>query len=391
MLPIEYRIENEDESVTLDFKKEVYGREKNGEFLKDVAAFANALSNDLYRYIVIGVKDQNGMKEYFNVDRDDVGDVSKYQQLIDQNIEPNIPINVKYVNIEENELAVFEIGPCDNPPYVLKKDYQKNKQGIIYIRNGTSTRFAKRQELDLMYQRRQKVQRSDILVGFNELIESSIELRALDSKEIKNSPSNKRKREIEHEINYRKSPFSTESLKMLRSFDTSLRLLGSEIPLSSADDSELQQMLLDVKNDYRENDNYYYFEEVGNRFNLFILNQGAEPLNDCTIKLKLPIKDGLRIAHDIYDDPAELSLFTRHSFEPSQYPDVEKKDTMYIITEKFKTIKHKLPTKVFLEEIRIIFPPSLKDTLLTIQYEIYADNYPDVISGDLSIKVVESH
>ncbi|MGA3601660.1 RNA-binding domain-containing protein [Lysinibacillus agricola] len=53
-------MENEDESVTLDFKKEVYGREKNGEFLKDVAAFANALSNDLYRYIVIGVKDQNG-------------------------------------------------------------------------------------------------------------------------------------------------------------------------------------------------------------------------------------------------------------------------------------------------------------------------------------------
>ncbi|MEX3743511.1 MULTISPECIES: RNA-binding domain-containing protein [Lysinibacillus] len=52
--------ENEDESVTLDFKKEVYGREKNGEFLKDVAAFANELSNDLYRYIVIGVKDQNG-------------------------------------------------------------------------------------------------------------------------------------------------------------------------------------------------------------------------------------------------------------------------------------------------------------------------------------------
>lgn len=391
MLPIEYRIENEDESVTLDFKKEVYGREKNGEFLKDVAAFANALSNDLYRYIVIGVKDQNGMKEYFNVDRNDVGDVSNYQQLIDQNIEPNIPINIKYVNIEENELAVFEIGPCDNPPYVIKKDYQQNKQGIIYIRNGTSTRFAKRQELDLMYQRRQKVQQSDILVGFNELIESSIELRALDSKEIKNSPSNKRKREIEHEINYRKSPSYTETHKMFRSFNTTNRLLGNEIPLSSADDSELQQMLLDVKRDYRKNDDYYFFEEVGNHFNLFIHNQGAEPLNDCTIKLKVPIKDGLRIASDIYEDPADFSYFTRYSSEPSNYPYVEKKDTMYIITENFKTIKHKLPTKVFLEDIRIIFLPSFKDTLLTIQYEIYADNYPDVISGDLSINVVKNH
>ncbi|MFJ7891377.1 helix-turn-helix domain-containing protein [Lysinibacillus xylanilyticus] len=393
MFPIEYRIENEDESVTLDFKKEVYGSEKKGEFLKDVAAFANALSNDLYRYIVIGVKDQNGIKEYFNVVRNDVGDVSNYQQLIDQNIEPNIPINIKYVKIEENELAVFVIGPCDNSPYVFKKDYLKNKQGIIYIRNGTSTRFAKRQELDLMYQRRQKVQRSDILVGFDELNESSIELRALDSKELKNSPSNKRKREIEHEINNRKSPSYTMSLKMLRDFDinTSLRIFDSEIPLTSADDSELQQMLLDVKDDYRNNDNYYYFEEVGNHFNLIILNQGSEPLNDCTIKLKVPIKGGVRIADDIYDNPADSSLLFRNSFESSQYPYVEKKDTTYIITENFKTIKHKLPTKVFQEDIRIVFPPSLEDTLLTIHYEIYADNYPDVISGDLTIKVVKNH
>lgn len=394
MLPIEYRIENEDESVTLDFKKEVYGRGKNGEFLKDVAAFANALSNEKHRYIVIGVKEQNGTKEYFNIDRNDVGDVSNYQQLIDQNIEPNIPINIKYVNIEEKELAVFEIGPCDNPPYVFKKDYQNNKQGIIYIRNGTSTRFIKRQELDLMYQSRQKVQRSDILVGFNEFFEFSTNLRVLDSEEIKNSPSNKRKREIEHEIKYRKSPLYPVATKMLRDFNTSfsLRGLGSEIPLALVDDSDLEKMLLDVENDYMDNDNYYYFEEIGNHFNLFILNQGAEPLKGCTIKLKVPIKDGLRIAQDVYAEPTDVSLIIgRQNYGLSNYPDVEETDTMYIITEKLKTIKHKLPKRVFLEDVRIIFPPSLIDTLLTIQYEIFSDNYPDVISGDLQIKVVKNH
>lgn len=58
MLPIEYRIINEEESVTLDFKKEIYGSAKSGEFIKDVAAFANALTNEIYRYIVIGVKEQ---------------------------------------------------------------------------------------------------------------------------------------------------------------------------------------------------------------------------------------------------------------------------------------------------------------------------------------------
>src|SRR5699024_11984128 len=70
LIPIEYRIENEDESVTLDFKREIYTKEKNQEFLKDVVAFANALSNDPYRYIVIGVKEQSGLKEYFDIKRD---------------------------------------------------------------------------------------------------------------------------------------------------------------------------------------------------------------------------------------------------------------------------------------------------------------------------------
>ncbi|MCM3390690.1 ATP-binding protein (plasmid) [Ureibacillus chungkukjangi] len=386
MLPIEYRIENEDESVTLDFKKEAYGK-KTGEFLKDVAAFANALTNDLNRYIVIGVKDQNGMKEYFNVNRNDIGDVSNFQQLIDQNIEPNIPIKIKYVNIEENELAVFEIGPCDNPPYVFKKDYPPTKQGIIYIRNGTSTRFAKRQELDLMYQRRDKVQSKDISVGFIDAIESSIELRVLNSGEINNAPSNIRKRAIENEIKHRKSPYYMKPLVMASDFS----ILRNEKPLSRLDDSELQQMLLDVKKEFIKNDNYYFYEEVGNRFNLFIHNQGAEPLVGCTIKLKVPIVNGLKIAGDVYDDPTDFSrIITMRNFVQSQYPQVGKTENMYIITEKIAKLKHKLTTKVFLEDIRIVFLPEFEEKEITIQYEIYADNYHDVISGDLSIKVVRN-
>ncbi|WP_179288289.1 AlbA family DNA-binding domain-containing protein [Shouchella clausii] len=157
MIPIEYRIENEDESGTLDFKREIYIKDKNHEFLKDVVALANALSNDLYRYIVIGVKEQSGFKEYFDVKRDDVGDVANYQQLIDQNIEPNIPINIEYVEINDKNLAIFKIGPCYNAPYMFKKDYRKINQGMIFIRTGTSTRLAKRQELNLMYQNRKKI------------------------------------------------------------------------------------------------------------------------------------------------------------------------------------------------------------------------------------------
>lgn len=386
LIPIEYRIENEDESVTLDFKREIYTKEKNQEFLKDVVAFANALSNDPYRYIVIGVKEQSGLKEYFNIKPEDVGDVANYQQLIDQNIEPNIPINIEYVKINNKNLAIFKIGPCDNAPYMFKKDYKKMKQGMIYIRTGTTTRLANRQELDLMYQNKQKINRKDILVGFNERIDTTLEIPALSEEEIDNIPSKVRKKEIQNEISLRKMPHYSRGIDQL--IRSSTMWLEREKPLSARDDDELQQMLVDVKKEYREHDNYYLFEEVGNRLNLFILNHGSEPLKNCTIKLKIPTKDGLFIANDIYHEPENFYRMI-NNYQQSRYPIVEKKETLYIITEKFNTIKHKLTTELFEEAIRVVISPKLIGSNFSIQYEIYADNFPDVISGDLTIKVIK--
>lgn len=283
LIPIEYRIENEDESVTLDFKREIYTKEKNQEFLKDVVAFANALSNDPYRYIVIGVKEQSGLKEYFDIKREDVGDVANYQQLIDQNIEPNIPINIDYVEVNNKNLAIFKIGPCDNAPYMFKKDYRKMKQGMIYIRTGTTTRLVNRQELDLMYQNKQKINRKDILVGFNESLDTTLQLPALSDEEVNNIPSKVRRKQIKSEINLRKMPHYNKGVNHL--MRSSMMWFEREKPLSARDDDELQQMLVDVKKEYREHDNYYLFEEVGNRLNLFILNHGSEPLKNCTINL----------------------------------------------------------------------------------------------------------
>ncbi|PAD44843.1 hypothetical protein [Shouchella clausii] len=146
-------------------------------------------------------------------------------------------------------------------------------------------------------------------------------------------------------------------------------------------------MLLNVDKDYRDHNNYYLFEKVGNRLNLFIHNQGIEPLKNCTIKLKFPIQDGLYIADNIYDEPGNFSRLININYQ--QYPIVEKKELLYVITEKVNTIQHKLPTELFQEEIRVVIFPLLIDSNLSIQYEIYADNYPDVINGNLSIKVIK--
>src|SRR5699024_12677632 len=114
-----------------------------------------------------------------------------------------------------------------------------------------------------------------------------------------------KRKKIKSEINIRKmQQYNKGDNHLIR---RSMMRYEREKPLSDRDDDELQQMLVDVKKEYQEHDNYYLFEEVGSRFNLFIHNQGGEPLKNCTIKLKIPNKKGLYIANDIYDEPGNYS------------------------------------------------------------------------------------
>src|SRR5699024_10851408 len=112
-------------------------------------------------------------------------------------------LNIDYVEVSNKNLAIFKIGPCDNEPYMFKKDYRKMKQGIIYIRTATSNRLATRQELDLMYRNRKKIKRKDIVVGYNESLDTILQLPALSDKEVNNISSKVRRKQIKSEINLR--------------------------------------------------------------------------------------------------------------------------------------------------------------------------------------------
>lgn len=239
-----------------------------------------------------------------------------------------------------------------------------------------------------MYKNKQKINRKDILVGFNEEIDTTLEIPALSEEAIDDIPSKVRRKEIQNEISLRKMPHFSRGINQL--MRSSTMWLEREKPLSARDDDELQQILVDVKKDYQEHDNYYLFEEVGNRFNLIIHNQGGEPLKNCTIKLKIPNKKGLYIANDIYDEPGNFSRLINTNYQHSVYPTVEKNESIYIVSAEINSIKHKLHTELFREEIRVVFFPNLTGSILPINYEIYADNYPDVINGQLSIEVIKS-
>jgi len=149
-------IEYECESYKVDFKKEEYLLGKNpkkNELLKDIIAFANHLSDD-DKYIIIGVKDTDGLnKEIFNVANPT--DEAKYQQFVQDSIEPKINFEYKAYKYKGQTICYFRIFQNIDRPYLFKKDILNPetgkpdyKYGDGVIRIGTSSKKIGRKELD---------------------------------------------------------------------------------------------------------------------------------------------------------------------------------------------------------------------------------------------------
>jgi predicted HTH transcriptional regulator len=143
---------NEDESSTLDFKRDQYPFEKasdeqKSELLKDVLAFANAWRRT-DAYILIGVEDVKGGRS--NV----VGVTSHFddasiQQFV--NGKTNRPVTFSYevFPFENVQVGIFHL-PLQDRPIYLKKDFGKLKQREVYIRRSSSTDTADPDEIAKM-------------------------------------------------------------------------------------------------------------------------------------------------------------------------------------------------------------------------------------------------
>lgn len=150
---IEWLIKFEREGTKLDFKKEQYRKEKYQDLIKDIMSMANAPVEGK-RYIIVGVKEKpDGTKEYFSIPREEIVDQATYQQIVRENVEPNIQFSYYSVEIDGDIFGVFEIANCNNPPYMMKKDYKANlKKGECFVRKGSQQERMIRRDLDEILQ-----------------------------------------------------------------------------------------------------------------------------------------------------------------------------------------------------------------------------------------------
>ncbi|OAS13955.1 helix-turn-helix domain-containing protein [Paenibacillus oryzisoli] len=150
----------ENESTYLDFKRDVYTKEKKNDFLKDVIAMANShLSDD--KYIIFGIKDKPGEeKDIIGIDKLD--DVATFEEIIKEHIEPDIEIDYSIHEFSGKKVGVFRIINCINRPYILKKKNENAKKQIInegdsWIRKGTRNCKMARNDLEIIYSQRDSI------------------------------------------------------------------------------------------------------------------------------------------------------------------------------------------------------------------------------------------
>lgn len=143
---------NEDESSTLDFKRDQYPfnnatDEQKGELLKDVLAFANAWRRT-DAYILIGVDDVKGGRSNV-VGINSSFDDASIQQFINSKTNRPIVFSYEVFSFEESQVGIVCI-PLQDRPIYLKKDFGKLKKDVVYIRRGSSTDTASPDEIAKM-------------------------------------------------------------------------------------------------------------------------------------------------------------------------------------------------------------------------------------------------
>jgi predicted HTH transcriptional regulator len=100
-----------------------------------VLALANA-SVEGSRYIVVGVDfDDKGRKQTHSVQNEDFSGKPSYQALANEFIEPPVRIRYKPLSVDGARVGVFEIGDCQDRPYMMRVDYAETlRRGDAYKR-----------------------------------------------------------------------------------------------------------------------------------------------------------------------------------------------------------------------------------------------------------------
>lgn len=395
-------INYEGESTYVDFKKIFYAlniQKKKEDLIKDIMSMANA-DVEGERYIVIGVWfDDKKNRQLDGISPADIPEPADYEQLIHENIVPDIPFKIFCHPLDGKSYGIIKIEQSDdNKPYEMRKEYGALKKGDKWIRKGTVNFPMLREDLDRIYAERHRRSRftGAITVSFDGNGGREAVFPALGDYY---SPSDFYKDKIEEALERKRNPPPPKKpytlVDLLPPIDGSSTLMGLLNPYDYNRYSirELEEKLATVREDHEGADKYDLYEDHGQLLSLFIENNGVEYLMDAQVKLEIP-GNSIRVAGRVYDEPLTGMQIRAIPDEKKiwvarNYPEVESSESSIVITQEIGKIPHCTSTKAFKVPPRIVFSNDLIGTTVEVKCTVYAQNLEIPYVQPLRITVVE--
>lgn len=390
----------ENEHTFLDFKAIQYTKDKHKDLLKDIIAMANVPGNR-DRFIVIGLNHKSsGNRDFIGILGDEFIDAAIYQQLADENIEPELHIEYFSHEYDEHLFGILKISNCDDKPYMMKKAYDNLKRGSSFIRKGTTQAPLMRADIDKIFSER--INAYDISehveIGFkHDELKKQIQLPHLPQIEL---PSDKARSRIKEVLKKKKQEEDNRShrntigiakvnLGLNQSkFSGIFRDIYGKKPLNDYTIKQLEEILETVREDYSDEDYYEVMEIKSNKIDFTVFNNSKEYLEDVSYSVEFKKLKGLLIAEKKPSKPMSNDLYAALNTSANFYPNVEISNEMFTITGHVGDIKHHIPTDLFSVPLRVSISPELLGEEIDIKISLYAKNIAKPIIETLKVEVV---
>jgi len=375
-------------STGVQFRRQAYGRAGLQDFLRDVLAMANA-SVEGTRYIIVGAEiDARGRRHLFSVGRSDFMGNPAYKALANEYIEPPVQIRYMRVGVEGERLGIFEIGACQDRPYMMRIDHSETLRRVVaYIRINDLSLKMGRHQLQLLFAKkfRDSVSTANVEIGFpGDIIHKDHEVASCDLEML---PSVVASSKLKQLIEAKDMPKSTRSSgwtsTVLRL--TFARLFGSDRPYEEHTIAELRAEARQIRRRYRDHDDYFLFEEHASELQIAVYNQSEEPIKDASLSFVLPNHDAFYVAAQLPKTRHNEVFTDRTPSEQADYPAVSLSDDAIKFSAKLGDIPAGEPVDVFKLPLRVCAGSALKGRRLGIQYSLFAQNLRSPVKGTLRL------
>ncbi len=396
MNDLEDLIRYENENTCLDFKAVQYLKPNYEALIKDIMAMANAnISGD--RYIIIGVKHRpDGSREFLSIGEQDFVDQATYQQLLRENVEPEVHFEYSPYRIDEHLLGVFRIFGCEEQPYMMRKAYGSGlRQGDGFIRKGTHQPRLMRQDLARII----SIKADSGFTGTIRIVFDSrdasteINLRAARCVQLPSDlAADKINKILAERAELERNQLAKWQILAMNSALMRTSILGPPPPYEHRSTEELQKNLENVKKTYREDDLYTQYEENASKINLVIVNEGATYVEDASICVEIPKIKGLKVPTGIYQKPDKTnSIYTKilhPSFDDHRYPTVHEINDVIRVETSLGDLRHGRPVLAFERSLRVVLDEELIGKTLNLNCQLFGKQLPRPREETLAIHVI---